>query len=158
MNEWFQSLQKREQVVLASAAVILVVLGIYLYVIEPVMISHDAKIREVDNKIELIGDADRYLASRGGSSTTGTTGGSQDSLTLIVANTANANGLRTAYRSSSPTGNDAIRVNFENAGFDDLVRWLGILSNAHGLNVSQARMTDRSETGRVDASFVLQRS
>ncbi|MEL7025224.1 MAG: type II secretion system protein GspM [Pseudomonadota bacterium] len=157
MSEWFQSLQKREQILVVSAGVILTVLGIYLYVIEPVMLKHDAKAREVENKIELIGDADRYLASRGGSTASPTGGGAEDSLTLIVANTARANGLGSAYTSSSPTGNDAIRVNFENAGFDDLVRWLGILSNAHNLNVSQARMTDRSEVGRVDASFVLQR-
>jgi type II secretory pathway component PulM len=106
----------------------------------------------------LLADADRVIARRGVSVTSQPSGpASQNSLTLIVANTANNSGLGTAYKSSSPTSTDGIRVNFENASFDDLVRWLGILASAHNLRVTQARMTDRSDSGRVDASFVLQR-
>ncbi|MEL6300535.1 MAG: type II secretion system protein GspM [Pseudomonadota bacterium] len=157
MREWFDTLQRREQVLVSTAAVVAIATAIYLFALEPVMVNHERSEIAVERKERLIASADRLIASRGGTPVAGASTGAGGSLTLIVANTANANGLSNAYRSSSPTANDGIRVNFENAAFDDLVRWLGILANAHGLRVTQARMTDRSETGRVDASLVLQR-
>ncbi|MEM6819653.1 MAG: type II secretion system protein GspM [Pseudomonadota bacterium] len=157
MREWFESLQRREQVLVSTAALVAVVTAVYVFVLEPVMINHERSEIAVERKERLIASADRVIASRGGAPVTSAGGGAEGSLNLIIASTVNASALNTAFRSSTPTANDSIRVNFENAAFDDIVRWLGILANAHGLRVTQARMTDRSETGRVDASLVLQR-
>ena len=155
MREWFESLQRREQVLVSTAALVAVVTAVYVFVLEPVMINHERSEIAVERKERLIASADRLIASRGGAPVT--SAGAEGSLHLIIASTVNSSALNTALRSSTPTANDSIRVNFENAAFDDIVRWLGILANAHGLRVTQARMTDRSETGRVDASLVVHR-
>lgn len=157
MKAWFESLQQREQLLVSVAAIVIVICGFYVFVYEPIIDGHAEADRRVASKLRMIADADRVLAERGGQSVTTVASGAPDSLTLVIANTANTNGLGSAYRSSSPTANDGIRVNFENAAFDDLVRWLGVLANAHGLTVDSARITDRRESGRVDASFTLQR-
>ena len=156
MTEWFQSLAPRERWLVSAGAVICVLLGFLTFVWDPLVERHTRASSAIERKLELLSNAARIAPNSAGSSDPAADRGSQ-SLTLIVANTANANGLGTAYRSSSPTGNEGIRVNLENASFDALVAWLGQLASVHGLAVTQARITDRSEAGRVDVSLVLAR-
>ena len=70
MREWFESLQRREQVLVSTAALVAVVTAVYVFVLEPVMINHERSEIAVERKERLIASADRLIASRGGAPVT----------------------------------------------------------------------------------------
>ncbi len=157
MKQWFETLQQREQRIILLGAVVVIITLLYMFVWEPLTNGYETAKADVERKTLLLSDARRNLTPTptGGGSVQGRT--STQSLTLLVANTVNTAGLGQAYKSSSPTGNDELRVALENASFDVLVTWLGQLQSAHSVIVTSGSFSNRNESGRVDASIVLQR-
>lgn len=157
MRAWFAGLQRREQRVLILGAVVVSITLVYMLVWDPLTRGYDLARADVERKSLLLSEARRTLVRAPAQPSAGNRPASTQSLTLLVANTVNTAGLSQAYRSSSPTGSDELRVAFENASFDILVDWLGQLQSAHGVIVTSGSFSDRNESGRVDASIVLQR-
>ena len=160
MRDWFANLQVREQRLLIGGAVVLAITAFWLFAWDPVMTGTARAIDDNERKTQLLERARRTLTVAG----TGATEGARvppsctQSLTLLVANTVRDAGLSNAYRSSSPFGNDGLRVSLENASFDQTVQWLGRLRGECGIIVDSGSFTKRTEPGRVDASIALERS
>ena len=157
MKAWFAGLARREQRMLILGAVVVSVTLCYMLVWDPLTRGYDLARADVERKSQLLAEARRSLVPA--PAQTGQTGrrASAQSLTLLIANTVSTAGLSQAYKSSSPTGQDELRVALENASFDALIEWLGQLQSAHGVIVTSGSFSDRNETGRVDASIVVQR-
>ena len=81
------------------------------------------------------------------------------SLVVIVDSTLAQRSLSGALQRSQPTGQNGIRVEFQNASFDDLVLWLGDLSGRYGLRVQSGNfsVSTQSNPGRVNASLTIER-
>lgn len=86
--------------------------------------------------------------------------GQNQSLVVIVDSTLRQRGLTNALQRTQPTpGGNGIRVEFENAAFDDLMLWLGDLNRQYALQVESSSFSVASDEnqGRVNSSLTLQR-
>jgi type II secretory pathway component PulM len=85
--------------------------------------------------------------------------GRNQSLVVIIDNTLREHGLYSALQRSQPTAGNGIRVEFENVAFDDLILWLGDLSNKYGLQIQSGSFSNpRDSKGRVNSTLTLERS
>ena len=84
----------------------------------------------------------------------------QQSPIIIIDQTLRERGLERYRKRSQPSGDNGIRVEFENVSFDELIIWLGDLSNQYAMTVQNGSFSVGSKTslGRVNASITLERS
>ncbi|MEM1438790.1 MAG: type II secretion system protein GspM [Pseudomonadota bacterium] len=161
MRAWFESLEPRERQLLVGGSIVLVIAAIWLFILDPIAVGRAAASDDVARKQLLIERARSTLTAAAPGSAAGTTAGNRactQSMTLLVATTVREAGLGNAYRSSSPFGNDGLRVSLENASFDQTIEWLGRLQSECGIEVDSGSFTNRTDPGRVDASIALERS
>ncbi|MEL6870187.1 MAG: type II secretion system protein GspM [Pseudomonadota bacterium] len=158
MKQWYASLLPREQRIIAIGAVIVVLTLAYMFVWEPLVDGHRMASEDVERKTLLLEQGRRAAAQTPifEGLDDGVVRTPTQSLTLLVATSVNANGLGNAYRSSSPSPN-GIRVSLENASFDAMITWLAQLDNDNRVVVTAGNISDRPQSGRVDASIVLER-
>lgn len=159
MRDWFLSLQSRERIFVTIGALAVIATLAYSVVWSPLQNGWQQSRDDVARKSALLAQAEATLAlsqtSNGARPATPT---DSRSLTVLIANTVSAQGLGAAYKSSSPSGNQGLRVSLENASFDQLIAWLGVLQNDFNIRISAGSITRRDADGRVDASLVLERS
>ena len=79
---------------------------------------------------------------------------------IIVDQTLRSRGLEQYRRRSQPTTSNGIRVELESVPFDEMVLWLGDLSDQFGLHVQAGSLSAIAQAGpgRVNASLTLERS
>ncbi len=159
MKSWFEALAPREQVLVALAGVLTVIVVIYLGVWLPLERANARLETRVESQRELVTEL-RQLRGRVAAPAAGgaATGGGGQSLVVVVDSTVRQRGLGTALKRSQPLDGDSIRVNFENVAFDALVQWLGQLASGHGIEIGAASFSSRTEPGRVDATLTLERA
>lgn len=160
MRDWFDALQPREQVMVLTAGVFVVFAVLYFGLWLPLDRGHDSMRSSVatwQRAVAEIGPLKAAVRSAG----TGTTAvaGADQSLVVIVDRTLRQRGLYGALQRSQPTGNNGIRVEFENVAFDDLVLWLGETNDAYALKVASGSFSvpTRDAPGRVNAQLTLER-
>ena len=160
MNEWFNSLQPRERVMVATAAVFVVFAVYWFGFWQPL----DRGEKDLTDRISNWQSSMQELRPlRGrlmpGGVTSRSTAGQNRSLVVIVDDTLRNRELYSALQRSQPTNNSGIRVEFENVAFDDLVLWLGDLGAQYGLHVQAASFSqnNNSNPGRINASLTLER-
>ena len=86
--------------------------------------------------------------------------GQTQPLVVIVDNTLRQRGLHGSLQRSQPTtSGDGIRVEFENAAFDDLMLWLGDINRQYGLQVAAGNFSvaPGESPGRVNSTLTLER-
>jgi type II secretory pathway component PulM len=154
MRAWFFGLQMRERWIVgvgASAAVAIILWG---FVVQPLRNEMAALRTAVDTKQRLIVDVARVQGSQ--PSSAGNRQGAEQTLVVIVDNTARSHGLdfpRT--RANGPSGVD---VTFQRASFDSLVAWLLVLHSTYGVDVETASFSnDGRAPGLVNGQLSLQR-
>ena len=83
------------------------------------------------------------------------TGGTGESLIVIVDRSARESGLERALAGSEPSGPGGIQVRMEKASFDAMVAWLSRLSQQNGIGVDGASIDSAGAPGIVNAAIVL---
>jgi len=159
MKDWFEGLAAREQVLVALAGVLTVIVLVYLAVWLPLDRANERLETRVESQRELVSEL-RQLRGRvaaPGAGGTVRSGGGQ-SLVVVVDSTVRQRGLGNTLKRSQPLDGDSIRVNFENVAFDALVEWLGQLAGQHGIEIGTGSFSSRAEPGRVDATLTLERA
>jgi general secretion pathway protein M len=81
---------------------------------------------------------------------------SGQSLLAAADSTARQHGLAAAMKRVEPEGTDKVRIRLEQAGFDDMTRWLELLVREHGVRIESITVDGRNQTGAVDARLTLQ--
>jgi len=157
MIEWLNSLQSRERLMVIAAAVFVVGASVY---------AGTAQLDRVIGRLSSdVATLERALAElkplkiavrNSGAATRAPT---NQSLVVLVDTTLRQRNLYTALQRSQPTGDNAIRVEFENIAFDDLIAWLGDISATYGMQMSSGSFstTTQNVPGRVNASLNLER-
>lgn len=160
MIDWFRSLQKREQYILLAGAAFVVFAIAYTLVWEPLADGASNYRSDIERQRSLLAEYARVRATRpaAAAATPRRPAASNQSLTLVVANTLGAKGLSNAYKSSADAGNDSLRVALEDASFDSVIEWLADLESQHGIEVQSGSFSERRESGRIDSSLVLSRA
>lgn len=160
MRDWFESLAERERLFVVAAGVLLAFAVLYLVVWMPL----DRAQRNLEASVDNWGVSLAELRDLKGSVATADSGRTapsdlNQSLVVIVDNTLRQRALYSSLQRSQPTAGNGIRVEFENAAFDDLVLWLGDLASRYGLQVQSGSFSaaSRQYDGRVNSTLTLER-
>ena len=160
MKDWFDALEARERLVL-SGGVIFVMLALFYFSIwmplDRQQATLSANVQALQQSIAELKPLKAALATSGASSAQITR--VNQSLVVIVDLTLREHGLYNALQRSQPTKDNGIRVEFENASFDDLILWLGNLGGQYGLQVVSGSFSVPAQgtKGWVNASLTLER-
>jgi len=157
MIEWLNSLQARERLMVIMAAI---------FVAGAAMYTGSTQLDRVITRLGSdVATLERALAElkplKIAVQNSGTTvrAPTNQTLVVLVDTTLRQRNLYTSLQRSQPTGDNAIRVEFENIAFDDLIAWLGEVNAAYGMQVSSGSfsVTTQNVPGRVNASLNLER-
>jgi general secretion pathway protein M len=161
MNDWFSNLESREQAFVAGGGLFVVIALIYAFLWMPLDRNHQQLLVSVDNWQSSLAELGplRSLAGSGESSRPQVAVNSAQAPIIIVDQTLRGRGLDQYRRRSQPTTSNGVRVEFESVAFDDLVLWLGDLSDEFGMHVQAGSVSvvPQAGPGRVNASLTLER-
>jgi general secretion pathway protein M len=161
MKDWFSSLETREQAFVAGGAVFVVIALVYALLWLPLDKNHRQMLDSVDNwqrSLAELGPLRSLVGSAQQSRPQGSANNTQAPI-IIVDQTLRSRGLDQYRRRSQPTTANGVRVEFESVAFDDLVIWLGDLSDEFGMHVQAGSVSvvPQAGPGRVNASLTLER-
>lgn len=161
MRDWFEALEEREKVLVLTAAVVIVLALFWFGVWQPLDNGREAAVARVDTwRVSL-----RELQPLKGQ-LQGAAAGQQlqadqaQPLVVIVDSTLRQRGLYDSLQRSQPTpSGNGIRVEFENAAFDDLMLWLGDVNRQYGLMLQSGNfsLAPGENPGRVNSTLTLER-
>jgi general secretion pathway protein M len=83
------------------------------------------------------------------------TPGTSESLIVLIDRSARDAGLGQALTGSQPSGNGAMRTQFEKAEFARLVDWIALLAQQYGVQAESAQFDAGGAPGVVNAVVVL---
>lgn len=160
MKDWFDNLEPREQMIVASGGVLAALILFYALLWMPLDRGRQNLASDVDTWQRSLADlrviaatlpADGMPAARPADP--------DESPVVVVDRTLRERNLNSAVKRRQPTPN-GIRVEFENVTFDQLAVWLGDLSATHGLSVQAGSLSlaSRAGPGRINASLTLERA
>jgi general secretion pathway protein M len=160
MKDWFEALEVRERLIVMGGGVFLAFAFLYVSIWLPLDREQSTLAANVQSLRQSIAELKPLKASLGASGTspaivsTGT-----QSLVVIIDTTLRERGLYSSLQRSQPTRDNGIRIEFENASFDDLVLWLGDLGSRYGLQVVSGSFSipAQDSQGWVNASLTLER-
>lgn len=163
MKDWYENLEAREQIVILVGAVVVAIALLYSVVWVPIEKSHAQAASNVSNWERSLAELRplRSLAASGNQSgNTAAVNSGQQAPIIIVDQTLRSRGLEQYRRRSQPTTANGIRVEFENVAFDELILWLGDLSDQHAMHVQAGSLSAISQAGpgRINASLTLERT
>lgn len=160
MRNWFDTLEIRERMFVMVGGGAIVFAVFYFLVWMPLASGQAMLSTNVSALERAIAELKTITASRSGASNSRTEViGINQSLVVIVDSTLRERGLYNSLQRSQPTRDNGIRVEFENAAFDDLILWLGELGNRYGLQIISGSFSAprQDAEGRVNASLTLER-
>ncbi len=162
MKDWFDSLESRERNFVSFGAIVVIVVLLYGLGWAPLDKKHDTLKADVENWQRSLTNLRpmRTVNSSGGQNQPVAILGSQQTPIIIVDQTLTSRGLDRYLRRSQPTAGDGIRVEFENVAFDELVLWLGDLSEQYAMHVQAGSFStgNQASLGRVNATLTLERA
>ena len=162
MKDWFSSLESREQAFVVGGGVFVVVALIYALLWMPLDKNHRQMLASVDNWQRSLAELGplRSLAGSAQPSRPQSAVNNSQAPIIIVDQTLRSRGLDQYRRRSQPTTSNGVRVEFESVAFDDLVLWLGDLSEEFGMHVQAGSVSvvPQAGPGRVNASLTLERA
>lgn len=159
MKAWFESLQPRERIFVLSAIAVIALAILYLGIWRPLDKAHTAMQASVQTWGSALSELRPLQEQLQSASLSGAQASGNESLVVIIDNSLRQRGLYGALQRSQPTAQNGIRVEFENASFDDLILWLGDLATAHGLQLQSGSFSSMAadNSGRVNATVTLER-
>ena len=159
MRDWFESLDQREQIFVSGGAIVVVIAMIYAFIWVPLDSGQRTLAASVASWERSLAELKPLKGMQ--PVTSGATGQvtSRQTPVVIVDQTLRARGLDRSLKRSSPTTSNGIRVEFEGVAFDELVLWLGDLSNQYDMHVTIGSLSTTTDAGagRVNATFTLER-
>lgn len=158
MKEWFEGLGSREQLMVGVAAIAVALFLIYALLWSPLNSGYQDMKNRVDAQRETAvwmqqsaQQLQQLKRSRGA-----TRGLGGRSLLATADSTARSNGLGPSLKRVEPEGTNNVRVWLENASFDLVVKWLGMLSTTYGIETDSVTMERVAEiAGQVNARLTL---
>ena len=162
MNDWFESLDGRERIFVAVGAVVVAFALIYGLGWAPLEKKYAELQSDVANWENSLADLRPLgvVVTSGGQSRPASVIRNQQSPIIVVDQTLRSRGLDRYRQRSQPTASNGVRVEFENVSFDELVVWLGDLSEQYGMHVQSGSFAAGSQStpGRINATLTLERA
>lgn len=160
MIGWFNTLDDRERMLVSVAVGFVVFAIVWFGVWSPLDSGQKSTAERVEIWKTSLAELRPLRGQIQSSGNQNAVANSNQSLVVIVDSSLRQRGLTNALQRSQPTpGGNGIRVEFENAAFDDLVLWLGDLHRQHALQVisSSFSVSSSDNQGRVNSTLTLER-
>ncbi|MDJ0709710.1 MAG: type II secretion system protein GspM [Woeseiaceae bacterium] len=161
MKDWWDNLEAREQMFVMAGGSFLLIALLYALVWLPFDRSHQQLVTSVNSWERSLGELRplKGLVMASGQSSQANTGLSNQPPIIVVDQTLRSRGLDQYRQQARPTPT-GIRVEFENVAFDELVLWLGDLSDQHAMHVQAGSLSIAGQAGpgRINASLTLERA
>lgn len=154
MKVWFYGLAPRERWIVSIGAAVFVAIVLFAGILRPLQQGSAALRAAVDTKQRLLADVVRLESAQPGRATAARQGSDQ-TLVVIVSNTAAAHGLDLPR--TRPNGPSGIDVTFQGASFDALMAWLVALHTSYGIDVETASFSSARGPGLVNGQLSLHR-
>ncbi len=158
MKDWWLGLQARERKTLMIGGATLLVTLLYFGLWDPFQTNLKRMDQAVEKNQALLLWMERSATevkqlTRAHNSTGRVTSGR--SLLALVDQTAKRSRLGVALKRVEPEGKDAVRVQLEQAAFDDMMKWLIQLEQKNGITVETITVDRQPTPGRVNARIRL---
>ncbi|MCF6354436.1 MAG: type II secretion system protein M [Candidatus Polarisedimenticolaceae bacterium] len=160
MTKWWATLQAREKKMLGFGFIALVVMGGYLFLIEPFMdqstllTTRVAAQKNLKTHLERVALEAKSLRSNAGGAIK-LSGSGRDTLLAVISKTSRKNGIKEAMKRITPEGSGKARIWLEDASFDQMIAWLMIINGTYGINVENINVSAADEPGLVRAKLTL---
>lgn len=152
LKAWYQSLQPREQRVVAIGAVALALIVLIGGILLPLQSAVTRAAKGTDTRREDLA----WMKANGpeirarGAEIPADTG---EAPVVLVDRVGREAGLGTALRGTQPNPSGGVRVQLESAPFDTLVTWLDTLDRRYGLGIESITVDRTPAPGMVNASI-----
>ena len=160
MKNWFLSLQDRERIFVSAGMATLIVAVVWFGLWLPINNDHKATKERVNTwKLSLAALKPMRVQIQASANNTLPTSGQDQSLIVIIDTTVRQRGLTESLQRSQPTASGSgIRVEFQNAAFDDLILWIGDLHRQYGLQLESGSfsMAVGAIPGYVNSNVTLE--
>jgi type II secretory pathway component PulM len=154
MRAWFFGLQMRERWIVGVGAAAALAIMLWGFGVRPLRAEVVALRTAVQTKQQLLVDVARVEGTQPSSVAGGRLGADQ-TLVVIISNTAGSYGLgEPRTRANGPSGVD---VTLQAASFDAVVAWLVALHDTYGVDVETASFSSAREPGLVNGQVSLRR-
>ena len=158
MNAWWNSLQARERSVIIGGSIMLITFLVFWLGLRPLFMHAQSARERVEEKSLFLADLRATAAEMGSRPTFGPKmPAGNESLVVIVDRSTRETGLAGALKRNQPAGDSGIRVRLENASFNQVMGWLGLLHSNYGIEIESAAFETTDQPGQVQASLTLQR-
>ena len=159
MREWFDSLESREKILIVFASIFVIITSTYMLILAPTMKERDTlnkSIKDWENSIIEISHLKQLDAKS--QLTINNQNKSEQSLVVIIDISLREYNLYQSLQRSLPNGNDNIRVELQEASFNDLILWIEELDSMYNLKVVSANFSKSSneEYDFVNTSLTLE--
>jgi len=157
MKIWFASLSSRERMMVLSMTVVIVLFLFYLLVIEPITSNYEKNKKNVaaaTQTVKWMKSASHQIKQLRGGKTITKPKGKQFVLGVVDRSVRKA-GLSSVMKRVQPEGDKGVRVWFEKASFDNLMKWLAIIERKHGLVVDEINIEKTESIGLVNVRVFL---
>ena len=155
MRNWWDSLQPRDRLILGSGGIVAILIIMWEFAWKPLTDGREQLRTSVAAKEQLLTEVAR--ASGIDATGAGPAVGGQQSMFVLIDETATAAGLGSAITRARPDGTNAINVTFSNASFDSLLAWLIALNLNSGVWVDGASINTARQQGLVSGQLLLRR-
>ena len=158
MKNWFLGLTPRERTLVKYAGSALILFIFYLSIIEPITSRYERNKKNVEAATKTLlwmkAAAEEVKQLRGSSSLPNRPQGKQLILSMVDSSARKA-GLGSVMKRVQPEGESGVRVWFENAPFDELVKWLSVIELKNGLLVNEINIEQTESIGLVNVRVFL---
>ena len=158
MKSWFLSLTQRERVMVQVASSVVTVFLFYLLILDPISSNYSKNKKNIQTATETLewmkNAALEVKQLRGGRQLAERPQGKQFVLSMID-NSVKKAGLASVMKRVQPEGDSGVRVWFEAAAFDELIKWLAMIETEHGLLVNEINIEQTDSIGLVNARVFL---
>jgi general secretion pathway protein M len=154
---YWRQLSQREQIMLGSGALALLVTFVYLIIWEPLVTEQErlntsiAKLQKDVDWLKNAGQEVRKLKAQQGPARQL----NGQSLFGVIDSTAKSSGLGESVSRVEPDGTDKVRVWLDSAPFDNMMRWLQRLTGDYGYRIESSVIDKEAVSGRVSVRLVI---
>ncbi len=157
IKSWYANQTGREQFIVASTAIVAVVAGLYLFVIEPLNAGIAARTASVDSQTKNLAwmQQQSSIVKRSGTSTGSVARQPMPQAPYLLLDRAIRDKKIAEPERVTPDGSTGAKAQISNVEFDKLLEVLGGLDSRYGLSVTTMNVSKKNE-GLVTARFSLE--
>lgn len=154
MQQWFNSLARKEQLMLLLAAALIFLYVVFYLILAPMSVSvNELNMRNQQaqvslNTVKTLAQEYTQLQQSGAGKKT-----SKANLTRLIDSTVKSNGL--TMKRFQPSSSGDVQVRFENAAFNNILAWLYELEHGNGVLIKDLSVSPGSASGFVNVSVRL---